>query len=125
MKKQLITLVFVLSSFVSSSQIRKPTTNDNLMDYLSEVLKVKVCSYIVAGYETTTKDSLRYEITLISIADSVKLGYNSYCNESLDLLFESKGIKFPLLAPFRFPTLNKTILINFSQRTQRIKNCQF
>jgi hypothetical protein len=123
MKKQLITLVFLGFSFVSFSQVRKPTTNDNIYNYLSEILNVKVSFYLLNGYKTEIKDSLRYELSMIGVLDTLSNKYSYYCNESLDSLFKKNNLTFPLTIPLKNVATQETNLVVLSVRTHSRRNC--
>jgi hypothetical protein len=126
MKKQILLISFFSILFFSCfSQIRKATTKDNIRDYLSEILKVNVSFYLLNGYGTEKKDSLRYELLMICTFDTAKNVSTYYCNEDLDRLFEINNLNYPILIPLKDVSTQETSLINLSKRTHRRNKCYF
>ena len=117
MKKYILCLAMFFISNVNYGQYRIATINDNMVDYLTEILNVKVSFYTIHGYRKEAKDSMTFEFGVISTQDTKTGKWTSYSNDSLDVLFEKNKIKFPLSVPFIVVGDRRTILVTCLKRT--------
>jgi hypothetical protein len=121
MKKYILFLLIFFISYQSYGQNKNYNDNDTIINYLSKILNTNVTFYTLDGYHTNIKDSLRYEISIIMSYDKKNRKYKTYCNESLDNLFEKNNVKFPFTIPYNI--MGEKIKINCDKRSHFNKIC--